>query len=54
MLRLSLLLCLFLVSCEPVFNYVGLGDDSLPEEMIEAAIKYKTGADIDLTPTSAE
>jgi len=54
MLRLSLLLCALFTACEPVVHYFGLQDDSMPEEMIEAAIKYETHVDIDLTPTSAE
>lgn len=54
MLRLSLLLSLFLTACEPVVHYFGMQDDSLPEELIEGAIKYETGADIDLTPSSPE
>jgi hypothetical protein len=54
MLRLSLLLCLFLAACEPVNRYFGLDDDNFGEELIETAIKYETGASIDLTPSSPE
>lgn len=43
-----------LTSCEPVNKYLGLQDDNLGEEMIEAAIKIETGADIDFTPSSKE
>jgi hypothetical protein len=53
MLRV-LVLGAILCSCEPVVHYFGMQDDSLPEELIEGAIKFETGADLDLTPSSPE
>lgn len=53
MLRV-ILMALVCTACEPVVHYFGMQDDSLPEELIESAIKFETGADIDLTPSSPE
>lgn len=40
--------------CEPVNAYFGLQDDNFAEEAIEAGIRYETGLDLDLTPSSPE
>ena len=53
MLRLSLLLCLFLVSCEPVNRYFGLKDDNVVESFMEDVVEYETGTQIDLTPSNS-
>jgi hypothetical protein len=53
MLRI-MLIALICTACEPVVHYFGMQDDSLTEELIEGAIKYETGAEIDLTPSSPE
>lgn len=45
---------LTLSGCEPVNRYLGLSDDNIGEELIEAAVKIETGLDIDLTPSSPE
>lgn len=55
MKNLSLLLiCLFLTSCASINRQLGLQDDNLMEESVEAVIKVETGLDIDLTPGSPE
>ena len=41
-------------ACSQINQKLGLPDDNLGEELIEAAIKIKTGLDIDLTPDSPE
>lgn len=43
-----------LYSCSQINGYLGLKDDNVYEEIIEAAIKIETGIDIDLTPESKE
>ena len=45
---------LLLVSCSVINEKLGLADDNALEETIEYGIKYKTGLDVDLTPTSQE
>ena len=41
-------------ACSQINQKLGLPDDNLGEELIEAAIKIETGLDIDLTPDSPE
>lgn len=41
-------------ACSQINKKLGLPDDNLGEELIEAAIKIETGLDIDLTPDSVE
>ncbi len=45
---------LFLCSCSWINSKMGLDDDNLLEEILEEVIKDRTGADIDLTPSSEE
>lgn len=45
---------LLLPSCSQLNKKVGLPDDNIIEEVSESLIKEKTGADIDLTPSSPE
>lgn len=45
---------LLLTSCSYVNEYLGIEDDNLAEEIAEEVIEAKTGADIDLTPSSPE
>lgn len=52
-----LLICLttlLLSSCSSINKYFGLEDDNLAEEASEALIEWKTGIDIDLTPSTPE
>lgn len=52
-----LLMCVTIITvaaCSQINQKLGLPDDNLGEELIEAAIKIKTGLDIDLTPDSPE
>ncbi len=43
-----------LTGCSWVNAKLGLADDNLGEETVEALIQVKTGVDIDLTPNSPE
>lgn len=43
-----------LTSCSYVNKKLGLEDDNVAEEMVEAVIDAKTGLNIDLTPASPE
>jgi hypothetical protein len=45
---------LLLSSCSSINKYFGLEDDNLAEEASEALIEWKTGIDIDLTPSTPE
>lgn len=54
LLILSALAILLLPSCSYINQKMGLQDDNLGEEVIEAVIKTETGLDIDLTPASPE
>lgn len=45
---------LLLPSCSQLNQKAGLQDDNLIEEVTESLIKEKTGADIDLTPSTQE
>lgn len=45
---------LLLPSCSQLNQKAGLQDDNLIEEVTESLIKEKTGADIDLTPSTPE
>ena len=57
LMRIFLLLCFITVAfyaCHPINEYFGMPDDNIAEELSEAAIKYETGLDIDLTPNSPE
>ncbi len=55
MRKLSLLaVCLILTSCGSINKQLGLQDDNLIEESVEAVIKVQTGLDLDLTPESPE
>jgi len=40
--------------CSYINKQMGLDDDNLIEEIVEAAIKSKSGIDIDLTPGTPE
>lgn len=51
------LLALCLISCNPVeqaYDHYNIPDDNFVEEIVESAIEYKTGVDLDLTPRSHE
>ena len=48
------LMTLLLSSCSSINKYFGLEDDNLAEEASEALIEWKTGIDIDLTPSTPE
>lgn len=45
---------LLLSSCSYINSYFGLEDDNLAEEATEALIDWKTGIDVDLTPSTPE
>jgi uncharacterized protein YceK len=45
---------LILGGCSSINSYFGLEDDNPYEEATEAAIKWETGLDVDLTPSSPE
>lgn len=47
-------IALFLGSCSPVNEWLGLSDDNVAEELIEGLIESETGLLIDLTPQSPE
>ena len=47
-------LSLVLSSCHTVNDSLKLKDDHLGEELVEEAIEYQTGLEIDLTPRSPE
>ena len=49
-----LLSSMFFIGCSSLNSYLGLPDDNLAEETVEAALKYETGVDVDLTPNSKE
>lgn len=44
----------FLIACTPINQKMGLSDDHLGEELLEEAIKMKTGLNIDLSPSTKE
>lgn len=54
MLFLLTAFMLILTSCSQLNDYLGLKDDNIYEEVIEGVIKFETGVDIDLTPSSKE
>lgn len=57
MLKHALALVVFAcltTACEPINRWIGQDDDWAGEELLEAAIRYKTNVDIDLTPSSPE
>jgi predicted small secreted protein len=57
MLKHALALVVFAcltTACEPINRWIGQDDDWAGEEILEAAIRYKTNVDIDLTPSSPE
>lgn len=43
-----------MVGCSYINEYFSLPDDNVYEEVTESAIKYKTGLDVDLTPSTLE
>lgn len=43
-----------MAGCSYINDYFSLPDDNVYEEVTEAAIKYETGLDIDLTPSTPE
>jgi hypothetical protein len=49
-----LVLALACIACEPVNRYFNLQDDNWIEESGEAVLKYKTGIDVDFTPSTPE
>lgn len=51
---LGLIFALVCIACEPVNRYFGLEDENVIEESSEFLIKYQTGMDIDLTPSTPE
>jgi hypothetical protein len=54
-MRTLVISALFLLSsCEPINRYLGLRDDNIGEELVEAAIQMETGINVDLTPSSPE
>jgi len=50
----ALLISALLGSCSYLNRKMGLSDDNVVEESVEAVIEHHTGLDIDLTPSSAE
>ncbi len=50
----AVILAAFLGACSWLNTKMGLKQDNLVEESIEAVIEHHTGLDIDLTPGSAE
>lgn len=54
LLTLAALAILLLPSCHYLNEKLGLDDDNLGEEVIEAVIQAETGMSLDLTPGSPE
>lgn len=51
---LFITVCLTLAGCSWLNEKLGIEDDGLVEESVEAVIEHHTGLDIDLTPSSKE
>ena len=49
-----LLLTIALSSCSQINERLDLEDDNDIEEIVEFVIEYKTGLDVDLTPSTPE
>jgi hypothetical protein len=45
---------LAITSCSAINKKLGLSDDNIAEELVEAMVEAKTGVDFDLTPSSPE
>ena len=50
LLLTAIIIMACMYSCSTLNKKAGLEDDNIIEESVEAAIKYKTGFDLDLTP----
>lgn len=53
-LAVVVIVCVFLGACSWINSHIGLKDDNVAEESLEAIIKEQTGLDIDLSPESPE
>lgn len=49
-----LLLCVYFISCERIYQTLNIPSDNPIEEAIEQVIEHETGINIDLTPQSKE
>ena len=48
------LIAVFFNSCEPYYKKFDITHDNLLEEIFEDILEFKTGVDIDITPSSKE